>query len=138
MAERRGTQVKFTNGKYVGYKGWIDNEGEETLKSVPVIIHKYPNSKGVLKDKATMVRKSSVMVMKDPSSYAEAALLQHAKISAMMDKLCDHLAMCEINPNDQNLMKIFAERLGKAVVKQAEKGDDALWYQVNYHGNDEA
>ena len=78
------------------------------------------------------------MEIKEPSNYAEAVFLQHAKISTLMDKLCDQLAMCEINAHDPNVMEIFSRRLEGAVQRQEEKGDDALWYQVNFVADDEA
>ena len=55
-----------------------------------------------------------------------------------MDKLCNQLTMCEINLHNANIMNIYSKKLEGAVQRQEEKGDDALWYQVNFVADDEA
>jgi hypothetical protein len=42
-------------------------------------------------------------------------LQQHPKITRLMDKLCAKLAMCEIDPKNGLLYKIFKEKHVEAV-----------------------
>jgi hypothetical protein len=132
--QRRGAGIRFVGGKYIGKLGWFDTSREATAKSYPVIVNAIKKKDGNIGDVATMVRKTSVGLLDEaePESYVESALQQHPKITRLMDTLCAKLAMCEIDPQNDLLYKIFKEKYVEAVERQTAKGSDALWYQINY------
>ena len=126
MSER-GEEVRFVRGTYSGKKGWIDSSREPTAESVPVIVHKVKTRSGKIVDKATTVRKASIKYAKvEVTSFADAILNQQPKIDHLMEKLCEKLVMCNIDPHDQDIVNLFSMRLVSAVMKQEEKGDNAL------------
>jgi hypothetical protein len=136
--ERRGTKIRFVGGKYIGEVGWFDTSREATAKSYPVIINAIKKKDGKIGDVTAMVRKTSVGVQDEPDaeSYVGAVFQQHPKITQLMDKLCAKLAMCEIDPQNGLLYKIFKEKYVEAVERQTAKGSDATWYQIEYVGDD--
>ena len=46
MPDRRGKEIRFIAGSYLGKIGWIDLEGTETDKFIPVIVHKVKRGDG--------------------------------------------------------------------------------------------
>jgi hypothetical protein len=137
--QRRGTKIRFVGGKYIGKLGWFDTSREATAKSYPVIINAIKKKDGTIGDVTSMVRKTSVGLLDEPDaeSYVGAVLQQHPKIARLMDKLCARLAMCEIDPQNDLLYKIFKEKYVEAVKRQTAKGSDAIWCQIDY-GYEEA
>lgn len=133
-ANRRGEEIRFIAGTYIGYTGWIDNSRDETPASFPVIVHGFKKKDGSMVDKAATVRKSSVRpaAIQPPLSYAEAIMQQHPKIDQMMDKLCRQLAKCEMSTTDNSIHTVFAIKLHLAVAKQVALGGDAEWKRVHY------
>jgi hypothetical protein len=132
--QRRGTEIRFVGGNYIGKVGWFDTSRDATAKSYPVIISAIKKRDGSIGDVTSMVRKTSVGLLDEPDaeSYVEAVFQQQPKITRLMDKLCAKLAMCEIDPQNDLLYKIFKEKYVEAVKRQMAKGSDATWYQVNY------
>jgi hypothetical protein len=131
---RRGAEIRFVGGTYIGYKGWVDNSKEETAKSTPVIVHSFKKKDGSVVDKATTVRKTSIRpaVIQAPTSYAEAILQQHPKIEQMLDKLCTKLAKCEAGNSGNSLHEVFHKKMLAAIAKQNALGADAEWILVLY------
>jgi hypothetical protein len=134
MADRRGEEIRFIVGTYEGHKGWIDNSGDATTLSVPVIVHKFKRKDGSTVDKAATVRKSSVRsaAIRPAMSHAEAIMQQHPKIDQMMNKLCRQLAKCEMSTSDTSIQTVFATKLKAAVEKQVALGADAEWKRVHF------
>jgi hypothetical protein len=53
----RGEEIR---GKYIGYTGWKNLDGDETAVSIAVIVHEYKDKKNAsMSNKTTMVRKES-------------------------------------------------------------------------------
>jgi len=142
MNERKGKEIRFRKGKYIGKTGWIDNDRVATAKSYPVIVHNVNNSKGIAVDIGTTVRKSSVVFYEHesgkPMSYFAAVCQQHPKIEQNMEKLCKQLAMCEVSAVDNDMLKMFVQKMEEASMAQIEKGSDALWYQIDYNNQEKA
>jgi hypothetical protein len=134
MADRRGEEIRFIVGTYKGCKGWIDNSGDATMSSVPVIVHKFKRKDGSTVDKAATVRKSSLCsaAIQPAMSHAEASMQQHAKIEQMMDKLCCQLAKCEMSTSDTSIQAVFVTKLKPAIEKQVALGADAEWKRVHF------
>jgi hypothetical protein len=137
MADRRGEEIRFVAGTYVGYKGWIDNSRELTPASFPVIVHAFKKKDGSTVDKATTVRRTSVRSadISTPTSYAEAVMQQHPKIDHAMEKLCRQLAKCEMSDlgtSEYSVLLMFTAKLQGAVAKQLSLGGDAEWKRVRY------
>jgi hypothetical protein len=134
MADRRGEEIRFIVGTYEGCKGWIDNSGDATTLSVPVIGHKFKRKDGSTVDKAATVRKSSVhsAAIQPAMSHAEAIMQQHPKIDQMMNKLCRQLAKCEMSTSDTLIQMAFGTKLKAAVEKQVALGADAEWKRVHF------
>jgi len=136
--QRRGEKIRFVGGTYIGKVGWFDTSREATAKSYPVIISAIKKKDGNIGDVTAMVRKTSVGLLDEPDaqSYVEAVFQQHPKITRLMDKLCAKLAMCEIEPQNDLLYKIFKDKYVEAVERQAAKGSDATWYQILHEGDE--
>jgi hypothetical protein len=136
--QRRGDEIRFVGGTYIGKVGWFDRSREATAKSYPVIIKAVKKKDGNIGDVTAMVRKTSVGVLDEPEakSYVEAVFQQHPKIMRLMDKLCAKLAMCEIEPQNDMLYKIFRNKYAEAVELQTAKGSDATWYQIKHEGDE--
>jgi hypothetical protein len=139
---RRGEEIRFVAGTYVGYTGWIDDSREKTVKSTPVIVHSFKKKDGSLVDKAATVRKTSIRSasIPAPTSRAEATMQQNPKIEQMMVKLCQKLAKCAVSPSDDAIYIVFNEKLQAAVAKQIALGRDAEWIGVDFNptpGNDD-
>jgi hypothetical protein len=132
--QRRGTKIRFVGGTYIGKVGWFDTSREATVKSYPVIINAVKKRDGNIGDVTAMVRKTSVALLNEPDaeSYVGAVFQQQPKITRLMEKLCAKLAMCEIDPQNDLLYKIFKEKYAEAVGRQTAKGSDATWYQIDY------
>ena len=129
-ANRKGTKIRFVGGAYIGKTGWIDQEGDETEKSYAVIVRNVWKKNGTTKaDKATKVRKRNVATFEtqQASCYVEAVMVQQPEVEQNMMKLCRLLAMCDVDPNDENILRVFKDKPAIAVKEQKEKGPDANW-----------
>jgi hypothetical protein len=134
MSERRGAEIRFVAGTYIGHSGWIDNSKEETAKSTPVIVHAFKKKDGGIADKATTVRKTSIhpASIPAPTTYAQAVIQQQPKIEQMMEKLCNKLAQCEVSHSEDAIYQVFHEKFKEAIAKQTALGVDAKWIRVRY------
>jgi hypothetical protein len=87
----RGEEIRFVRGKYIGYTGWINLDGDETAVSIAVIVNGYKDKKNgsTSNNKTTTVRKDSVSSKAQPAprSRAEAIMQQHPEIEQTMEKL---------------------------------------------------
>jgi hypothetical protein len=134
-SNRRGAEIRFVAGKYIGYGGWIDASKDETALSNPVIVSSFKKKDGSTVDLATTVRKTSVRLAGEdapPRSYAEAVMQQHPKIEQMLEKLCKQLAKCEMSNSDTSIHTVLAEKLQAAIARQLSLGSDAEWKRVRY------
>ena len=130
VKREEGTSIK---GKYVDYKGWINVTGDETAKSVPVIVHGWKKADGSTVDRATNVRKSSIRKGSppQPNTRAEAIMLQMPKIEAVMDTLCRQLAKCDLDHhNSKSIHTIFMRKFEEATANQIAQGSKATWYRI--------
>jgi hypothetical protein len=134
MASRRGEEIRFIGGRYIGYTGWRDKSRDETEKSCPVIVQGFRKKTGATVDIATTVRKSSCgpALVASPSSYAEAIMQQHPKIDQLLGKLCTQLAKCDLQSTSTSIHSVFTTKLQDAVAKQIALGRDAEWKRVTY------
>jgi hypothetical protein len=132
--QRRGDEIRFVGGKYIGKFGWFDTSREDTVKSYPVIINAVKKRDGSIGDVTTRVRKTSVALLNEPDAetYVGAVFQQQPKITRLMEKLCAKLAMCEIDPQNDLLYEIFKEKYVEAVQRQTAKGSDATWHQIDH------
>ena len=134
-----GEEIRFVRGKYIGYTGWIDLDGDETAVSIAVIVSGYKDKKnGRTSNKTTTVRKTSVSSMAQPApqSRAEAIMQQHLEIEQTMEKLACQLAKCELNPRSASIHQIFATKLQAATARQIAMGNRATWKKVQYESGD--
>jgi hypothetical protein len=136
-SDRRGDEIRFIGGTYIGYRGWLDKSRDETERSYPVIVQGFKKKTGGTVDKAATVRKSSCApaAIPSPTSYAMAIMQQHPKIDQLMGKLCIQLAKCELKSNSTSIHALFTEKLKEAVAKQIALGRDAEWKRVRYTSN---
>jgi hypothetical protein len=81
--QRRGTEIRFVGGTYIGKVGWFDTSREATVKSYPVIINAIKKRDGNIGDITAMVRKTSVALLNEPDaeSYVGAVFQQQPKIT---------------------------------------------------------
>jgi hypothetical protein len=131
----RGEEVRFVRGKYIGYTGWINRDGDETAVSIAVIVNGYKDKKtGVTTNKATTVRTESVRVKAQPApnSRAEAIMQQHPEIEQTMEKLARQLAKCDLSPLSTSILQIFATKLQEESARQIAMGNRATWKRVQY------
>jgi hypothetical protein len=87
--ERRGEEIRFVGGVYIGYKGWMDKSKDKTALSYHVVVKSFKKKDGSTIDLATTVRKTSVRrpaLETPPASYAEAIMQQHPKVEQLLDK----------------------------------------------------
>jgi hypothetical protein len=133
-SNRRGDEIRFVAGKYIGYKGWLDATKDDTALSYPVVVSSFKKKDGSTVDLATTVRKTSVCLDKEeaPVSYAEAIMQQHPKIEQLLMKLCKQLAKCELSFDDTSIHTVIAEKLREALALQLSLGSDAEWKRVRY------
>ena len=125
---KKGEPLRFVNGKYNGFEGWVNAEKEKTKKMIYVIIDL---GDGVLK--TSMVKKSSVATPHEsPDSYEEAALQQHPDIDLLMSKLARELARCHIGSDSNKMKKLFAAKLVHAESEQFHLGNRATWRDVQF------
>jgi hypothetical protein len=104
----RGEVISFVRGKYIGYTGWKNLDGDKTAVSIAVIVHGYKDKKnGSTSNKTATVRKESVKskVQPAPKSRAEAIMQQHPEIEQAMEKLARQLAKCELRPRSTSIQK---------------------------------
>jgi hypothetical protein len=130
----KGNEVTFIKGKYVGYAGWINVAGDETPKSVPVIVHGWKKADGSTVDRVTNVRKTSIRKGSppQPNTRADAIMLQMPNIEATMDSLCRQLAKCELDHDSKPIQTIFARKLKEAMANQIAQGNTATWYRIKF------
>ena len=132
----RGEEIRFVRGKYIGYTGWKNLDGDETAVSIAVIVHEYKDKKnGSTSNKTATVRKESVKskVQPAPKSRAEAIMQQHPEIEQAMEKLARQLAKCELRPRSTAIQNIFATKLQDATARQIAMGNRATWKRVQYN-----
>jgi hypothetical protein len=136
----RGEEIRFVRGKYIGYTGWINLDGDESDVSIAVIVSGYKDKKkgGSRFDKKKTVRKESVRSKLEPAprSRAEAILQQHPEIEQTMEKLARQLAKCELSPSSASILQIFAMKLQDATARQIAMGNRAIWKKVRYKSKD--
>jgi hypothetical protein len=134
----RGEEIRFVRGKYMGYTGWLNKDGNESAKSVAVIVNGYKEKNGATSNKTTTVRKESVRPKDQtaPRSRAEAIMQQHPDIEQTMEKLARQLAKCELNPRSTSIQQMFATALQDATARQIAMGNTATWKRVRYNGGD--
>jgi hypothetical protein len=134
----RGEEIRFVRGKYIGYTGWKNLDGDETAVSIAVIVHGYKDKRnGSTSNKTTTVRKESVSskVQPAPKSRAEAIMQQHPEIEQAMEKLARQLAKCELRPRSTAIQNIFATKLQDATARQIAMGNRATWKRVQYNSS---
>jgi hypothetical protein len=133
--ERRGEEIRFVGGVYIGYKGWMDKSKDKTALSYHVVVKSFKKKDGSTIDLATTVRKTSVRrpaLETPPASYAEAIMQQHPKVEQLLDKLCKQLAKCELSISDTSILTVIAAKLQAAMAAQIALGSDAEWKRVRY------
>jgi hypothetical protein len=135
----RGEVISFVRGKYIGYTGWKNLDGDKTAVSIAVIVHGYKDKKnGSTSNKTATVRKESVKskVQPAPKSRAEAIMQQHPEIEQAMEKLARQLAKCELRPRSTSIQKKIATKLQDATTRQIAMGNRATWKRVQYNSGD--
>ncbi len=126
----KGEKVRFVGGKYVGKKGWLNNDKGDTTYFVYVIV-----DLGNGKTKETRVSKENVASPHTaPASYEEAVLQQIPEIEALMDKLARELAKCHVEVKDSSapILEIMGLKIRDAMAKQVRKGSKATWRMVKF------
>jgi hypothetical protein len=139
MSSNRGEEIRFVGGKYIGYTGWRNLDGDKTAASVAVIVHGYKDKKnGSTSNKTTVVRKTSVSSKAQPApqSRAEAIMQQHPEIEQTMEKLARQLAKCELSTRSASILHIFATKLQDATARQIAMGNRATWKRVQYNSGE--
>jgi hypothetical protein len=129
-------EIWFVRGKYIGYTGWKNLDGDKTAVSIAVIVHGYKDKKnGSTSNKTTTVRKESVSskVQPAPKSRAEAIMQKHLEIKQAMEKLARQLAKCELSPRSASIQKCFTTKLQDATAGQIAMGNRATWKTVQYN-----
>jgi metal-responsive CopG/Arc/MetJ family transcriptional regulator len=134
----RGEEIRFVGGKYIGYTGWKNLDGNETALSIAVIVNGYRDKNGSTSNKTTTVRKESVRskAQTAPRSRAEAIMQQHPEIEKTLQKFARQLATCELNPRSTSIQQIFVTALQDATARQIAKGNKANWKRVVYNNRD--
>jgi hypothetical protein len=109
---KKGIDIRFITGEYVGFSGWTDANNGQTALMHYVIVDTEDG------DIPTRVSKHSFVEYKEPTSYVEAMLDQHPDIHQDMKALCRKLAMCTLYDTDEvELGVLFSSTLHEAIDK---------------------
>jgi len=129
-----GRAIRITGGAYSGKRGWLRKSKTNRGKTFTYVLLDLGNG-SVMK---TYVQSDHVDTVADanakPKSYAHAILEQHDDIEALMNSLSAKLAQFNLDKGEvrEDLCVIFAEKLHRAVKRQALRGSKARYRLVYY------
>ena len=127
----KGAPIKVVGGIHLGCKGWIDKTKDPTNDYTHIIVRK--NNK-TNEEVRTRVRHENYVLkteISNPVSYEEAMLVQHLDIDALLTKLVQKMAECEL-ADGSNIASIIKQRFEKAKARQENKGSKARWRRVRW------
>ena len=127
-APQKGSTICVTRGTYRGKKGWIDIAAGEKPKMIDVILDDGTNGEIMV-----CIRKTSIRLLVEPTSYEEAALQQHPKVKNKMDDVCKMMAELDIQSLER-MVGIFTATLVAKMKEQNDAGDMAEWKAVDFDG----
>ena len=136
----KGTPIRVVNGTYAGSNGWLDlsrKNGPYTAKMVYLILETTvrQGSRQAVQESRVRINKANIVEKAhydSPSSFVEAAILQHQKLNQGIRQLAMRFVQHGITADDiPEVIDIFEAELFKALDEFATSSRN---YNVVYHG----
>lgn len=128
---RKGAPIRFVAGKYAGKKGWLNlnEEGDSLISPVVVNLGRKHGERATYAYHTSFKEEDEI---KNPSSYAEAALQQQPHLERALVTTCRIMAQCDAENNINAFKALFSKYLNDAVKGQKDKGHLANYKKIEY------
>ena len=114
----KGEAIRFIRGTYIGCIGWLDTANKcKRSKLIWVVVNDEDYDEEVhTKVWQTSIRES----LKQPETWAEAAVQQHPDIESAVIEVARLFASCSIE-DEMSVLKLVGEEIRRAMMENGKK-----------------